>query len=99
MERPFVYTAEGRLLSDGKKIWFNPACRPGSQQADELTAVGDFRRSSTNEAAAVLAPIYLPSWGHLARLCDFFRLKGQSRPLAKAKTARADSYKQFSLAE
>ena len=56
--------------------------------------MGDSKRSSTNEAAAVRDPVKLPSWHGTARLSDLFRFRGKRRPLATAKADHADAYTQ-----
>ena len=44
-------------------------------------------------------PIDLPSWGHVAQLCDLFRFSGDSPPLATAKADRAHAHRQLPLLE
>ena len=60
---PHVYTAKEELISNGKATVANPAYRFGAQQADELRAVDDLKKSITNEATAVRGPINLPPRG------------------------------------
>ena len=53
----------------------------------------------TDEATAAHATINLPSWRHIARLCDLLMVCGDSGPLAVVKADYADAYKQLPLAE
>ena len=69
---PRPYTTEGKLQIGGENVTVNPAYRFGVQQAEKLRAVGDLKRSSTDEATSVLTPINLPSWGLLVNMCIFF---------------------------
>ena len=55
---PRRYNAKGELLVEGKETVVNPAYRFGAQQADNLRAAGDLKRSATNEAAAAHTPSY-----------------------------------------
>ena len=95
LEGPPEYTSEGGLLIDGDPTTVNPASRFGAQQADVLRFVDDFKRSSTNEATSVRAPIHLPSLDHIAQLPDLSRLQGDGGPLALANLDHADAYWQF----
>ena len=70
---PQKYTSRGELTMAGKATAVNPACRLGAQQSDKLRAVGDLKRSLTNEATAVQTQINLRSWGHPALMCVLFR--------------------------
>ena len=73
----------------------NPAYLCGILQADELWAVGDLKKSMTNEAIAIKAPINLPSWTHLAQICMLFVSEQEERPLAMATADRAGAYKRL----
>ena len=88
---------EGDLLIDRVPTTVNTAKRIGAQQSDKLRAVDDWGRGSTNGATAARTPMNLPSWYHVAQLCDSFRFRGGSRPLAMLKAVDAHAYKQLPL--
>ena len=88
-------TEQGELMVEGKPVLANPAFRFGVQQGRKLRAVGDLKRSATNDATFVATPINLPSWDHIAQMRALYYLKGDRRPLAMAKADHADAYKQL----
>ena len=92
---PRRFNKEGELLVDGKPVVANPGFRFGVQQGLKLRAVDDLKRSATNDATFVSTPINLPSWDHIAQMCALYYLKGDRRPLAMAKAAHADTYRQL----
>ena len=96
---PLRYTAEGGLIIDSEETVVNPAYRLGAQQPDELGAVDDLRRSITNYATVVHAPIHLPSWDPIVQMCDSPGSRGESRPLALARADPADAYRQLQFSE
>ena len=75
---------------------FNIAFRFGAEQASKLRACDDLRHGLTNEACAVLTPIQMVSWGHIAQL--YRRSCDSSRDWALFKADREAAYKQFPLA-
>ena len=99
LDGPFPFGHEGMLLVDGKQTLAIPAYRFGVEQTSTLRAADDLKRSSTNEATAILTPINLSSWDHVAQICTFFRAEGETRPSAMAKAGRADAYKQLPMEE
>ena len=57
---PYEYTSRGGRTLGGKAAVANPAYRFGAQQPYKLRTVDDLKRSLTNGATAVQAPINLP---------------------------------------
>ena len=90
---PSGYNGAGGLLVDWEEI--APTYRPGAQQSDKVRAVDDLNGRSTNEAAAVHAPINLPSWNHLASITKKLRERGLSAKLGLAKTDHTGPDKQL----
>lgn len=92
---PFGYNSEGNLVTDVAPAAVNPARRSGAQQSDKLRAVDDLKRSLTNGAKAAYAPINLPSWDHIAQLCELRCFRGDSGPSALAKAGRTDPFQRL----
>ena len=80
-------------MIDGMATVVNPAYRFGAQRPDNLGAADDLKRSLTNEAAAVNAPINRPSRDHLVQMCYLFRFGDEERLQAMAEADRGGAYK------
>ena len=75
----------------------NPAFRFGGRQGEELRAGGDVKISAADQATAVRDPTNLPSWDHIAQICELYGREGGHRPLAVAEADYADAYNQLPL--
>ena len=89
---PFGYNSECNLVSDVAPTAVNPARRSWAQQPGKLRAVDDLKRSFTNGAKALYAPINLPLCDHIVRLCEYRCFRGDSGPLAFAEAGHADHF-------
>ena len=69
------------------------AFRFGVCQFYKLRARGDLKQNMVNLATSVLAPISLPSWGHITQLSK--EVASSKLPLSFLKTDRKDAYKQL----
>ena len=94
LEEPVELSPEGIPLGS-KGDRFNVAFRFGVSQADKLRACDDLRHSLTNEACAVLTPIQLVSWDHIAQL--FKSMCGANRSWHLFKADHQAAYKQLPL--
>ena len=94
LTHPSLLSASGRP-ADRQSGGFNIAFRFGVEQADKLSACDDLKRSLTNQACRVRAPIKLVSWGHVAQMCRKFARGGRDWALFKADHEAA--YKQLPL--
>ena len=75
LHEPILVSDDGHALSpQGEAL--NLAFRFAAPQGDKNRACGDLRHSLTNRAAAVLAPIRLVSWDHVAEISNLFRQFG-----------------------
>ena len=74
LDGPRRYNEHGELLVGGEPVVAKPAFRFGAQQGKKLRAVGDLKRSSTDDAAYRATPINLPSRGHVARMLSLLYL-------------------------
>ena len=97
LDGPFQFDEEERLvIGEGPQL-ANPACRLGVQQGKKLRAVDDLKRRQTNRAAAIRAPVNLPTWGHFAAVIRTSKENGMKENLAMAKVEHMDAYRQLTL--
>ena len=82
LEGPIPFAGSDKLLANGWKAIANPPFRFRLQQAGKLIA---------DAAASVHTPMNIPSRGHPVQLCELFRFREESRPLACAKADHADA--------
>ena len=92
LEGPFKYDRDGSLRKGGEAVAENSAFRFGVQQADELRAVGDLRRSFIDDSTCAHPPVIRPLWDHAVQICEFYDFNGDHRPLAMAKADDAGAY-------
>ena len=59
---PFPFDENGKLMAGNGPQLVNPAFRFGAQQKAKLREVNDSKRSQTNRAAAIRAPLNFPTW-------------------------------------
>ena len=79
---------EGQLLAGEGPRLVNLTLRFGVQQGEDLRAVDDLKRSQTNRAAVVHAPMNIPAWDHFAAAIRPFHEAGPNENVAMA---RADN--------
>ena len=63
----------------------------------EIRARGDLRKSRTNQACSVIAPVKLIRWDHVATICEYFAQFGIDCAFLKA--GRKSTYKSLQASE
>ena len=92
------YSASGSWIYRRMEVDINPAFRFEVLQREKLLAADDLTYSQANAAAAIDAPINLPSRGHISQKAKGSRLHGRSKMLGMATADHQDAYKQLPLA-
>ena len=92
LEGPFKYDRGGSLRKGGEAVAENPAFHCGVQQADELRAVDDLRRSFIDDSASAHPPVIRLLWEHVIQICEFYDFNGDHCPLAMAKAGDAGAF-------
>ena len=89
---PSPFGVNGKLVTgDGPQL-ANPAFRFGAQQGPKLIAAGDLKRSQTNRAAAIRAPVNLQTRGHFPAAIRMFQEEQTSKKsLVVAKADHRDA--------
>ena len=95
LEGPYQFNEEESLVTAEGPQLANPAFGFVVQQGEKLRAVGDFKRSQTNRAAAVRTPVNLPTWGHFAAVIRCFQESGTQEGLARVNADHREAYKQL----
>ena len=98
IDGPSPSNERGVLLMNGVVSVVNPAYRVGAQQTEKLRVVEDIMSGCANSDTPKRTPINLPSSGHRAHMCSFFRFEGDGRTLAMTKADHDEVCKQFPLA-
>ena len=73
----------------------NPASKFGARGDEKLRAACDLKRSQTNRAAAVRAPVNPPTGSYFAAILRTFQEAGTPEHSALAKADRKDAKKQL----
>ena len=82
LREPILISDNGSALRDKGEV-LNLAFRFAAPQGDKNRACDDLRHSLTNRATAVLTPIRLVSWGHVAEISNRFRRDGARSEFSK----------------